>query len=213
MKTLILSDVHGNLPAFSAVLEKERDATNFVFLGDIVNYGPWSNECVTKLFELQPLLAVLGNHDLAFLQGDFQPIQSLAGQFFAHTYPTFKHHESLKKLVEVGSFLDFCVQHTLENRYIYSDTPVSFNQNYMIGHSHYQYLRTEDQHILCNPGSVGQNRKNLAIAQYAIYQSETGNITLHSCPYDVEALLAQMRRSEYPQPCLDYYYSKLNHEL
>ena len=33
MKTLVISDVHGNAEALSAVLEKERDADTTVFLG------------------------------------------------------------------------------------------------------------------------------------------------------------------------------------
>ena len=42
----ILSDIHGNLPALEIVLKKIKNYSKIIFLGDIVNYGPWSNECV-----------------------------------------------------------------------------------------------------------------------------------------------------------------------
>jgi len=49
MKILVMSDVHGNLEALRAVLDKESDADEVIFLGDFVDYGPSPNEVIDTL--------------------------------------------------------------------------------------------------------------------------------------------------------------------
>ncbi len=79
----ILSDVHGNLPAFRAVLDATRDAgvDAIWFLGDLVGYGAHPDECVAlALAECDLVLA--GNHDLAVAGAieltDFSPSATAA---------------------------------------------------------------------------------------------------------------------------------------
>lgn len=61
----ILGDIHGNLEAFKAVLEKlsELEVTHYVCIGDIVGYNANPKECLDMLRELKPLGIVRGNHD------------------------------------------------------------------------------------------------------------------------------------------------------
>jgi len=63
----ILSDIHGNLEALTAVLEdvRNRDIDEVVCVGDVVGYGPDPLEClnVARSFKL----TVLGNHEEAVL--------------------------------------------------------------------------------------------------------------------------------------------------
>ena len=50
MIVTVFGDVHGNLPALEKLFAIETSATDlFVCHGDLVNYGPWSNECVDFL--------------------------------------------------------------------------------------------------------------------------------------------------------------------
>jgi predicted phosphodiesterase len=65
LRILVLSDVHGNLPALEAVLRAAGEVDAIWNLGDTVGYGARPNECVTRLQEVgsDPFLA--GNHDLA----------------------------------------------------------------------------------------------------------------------------------------------------
>jgi predicted phosphodiesterase len=79
----ILSDVHGNLPAFRAVVEAARAAgvDAIWFLGDLVGYGAQPDECVAYArAECDLLLA--GNHDLAVAgtidMSDFSPTAATA---------------------------------------------------------------------------------------------------------------------------------------
>ena len=67
MKILVISDVHGNAEALSAVLEKERDADSTVFLGDTVLSGPQPNETMALLSGISGTL-IQGNHDVEMLQ-------------------------------------------------------------------------------------------------------------------------------------------------
>lgn len=64
MRWAILSDVHGNLEAFQAVigdLQAEK-ADQIAFLGDVVGYGADPNECLSLLRNLTDWV-VAGNHD------------------------------------------------------------------------------------------------------------------------------------------------------
>lgn len=64
MKWAILSDVHGNLEAFRAVIADLRaeGAERIAFLGDAVGYGADPEECLQLLEELAEII-VAGNHD------------------------------------------------------------------------------------------------------------------------------------------------------
>jgi predicted phosphodiesterase len=67
MRVLVVSDIHGNLPALEAVLADARGDYDAVWcLGDTVGYGPWPDECVQRVRDLSSV-AVIGNHDWAAL--------------------------------------------------------------------------------------------------------------------------------------------------
>ena len=63
MKLAIISDIHGNFEALTAVLEDlQRQSVDAVYcLGDIVGYGPDPAECIDVVMTLEA--AILGNHD------------------------------------------------------------------------------------------------------------------------------------------------------
>lgn len=70
MRVLVVSDIHGNLDAFKAVLAVARKEgyDEAVCLGDLVGYGPEPDECVE--LALRTCAAVLaGNHDVAAAGG------------------------------------------------------------------------------------------------------------------------------------------------
>ncbi|MEA2398864.1 MAG: hypothetical protein QOK25_2420 [Thermoleophilaceae bacterium] len=64
----LLSDVHGNLPAFQAVVEDtRREGVDALWcLGDLVGYGAQPDECVALAAECCDLCLV-GNHDLVVI--------------------------------------------------------------------------------------------------------------------------------------------------
>jgi predicted phosphodiesterase len=65
MRYLILSDIHANCEALSAVLAHVRRKRwdKAIVLGDVVGYGANPNQAVDMVRELSPLIAIRGNHD------------------------------------------------------------------------------------------------------------------------------------------------------
>ncbi|MDR0709916.1 MAG: metallophosphatase family protein [Spirochaetaceae bacterium] len=65
MRILVISDIHGNLAAFDAVLNNSRGDWDQVYcLGDMTGYGPDPGECIKKAAECSSVI-LGGNHDLA----------------------------------------------------------------------------------------------------------------------------------------------------
>ena len=64
----LISDVHGNLPAFQAALRaiEEEGVDGIWCLGDLVGYGAQPNECVALAAEAVDL-CLMGNHDLVVI--------------------------------------------------------------------------------------------------------------------------------------------------
>lgn len=69
MPTLILADIHGNLPALEAVLQHPaaKRCGDIVSLGDHVNFGPKSREVHDRLTSLGATM-LLGNHEERLLR-------------------------------------------------------------------------------------------------------------------------------------------------
>jgi predicted phosphodiesterase len=67
--TLILADIHGNLPALEAVLRHPaaQKCGDIVSLGDHVNFGPQSREVHERLTSLGAVM-LLGNHEERLLR-------------------------------------------------------------------------------------------------------------------------------------------------
>lgn len=54
--------------------------------------------------------------------------------------------------------------------------------------------------LFINPGGVGQPRDGDPRASYAIYDEETGTVTLHRVAYDIEATQSRMIKQGLPMP-------------
>jgi serine/threonine protein phosphatase 1 len=92
-RTFILGDIHGRFHALRQVLDRsgfDPDTDLLIILGDIVDFGPNTKECVDLLLSIPNKVVMLGNHDLWFLywattgevkpewlfQGGYQTLQS-----------------------------------------------------------------------------------------------------------------------------------------
>jgi predicted phosphodiesterase len=78
MRYLVFGDVHGNVHALDAVLAagQQRVVDAWLFVGDLVGYGPSPLECIRRMVELQKqgrLAWVLGNHERT-VRGESQRI-------------------------------------------------------------------------------------------------------------------------------------------
>src|SRR5260221_14774469 len=77
MRYLVFGDVHGNLVALDTVLEagRARGAEGYLFVGDLVGYGPNPLECIERLLPLAECGSLawgVGNHEMVG-RGEVEP--------------------------------------------------------------------------------------------------------------------------------------------
>ena len=208
MKIVVFGDVHGNLPALELMVDDAKKVDQYICLGDVVNYGPWSNECVQFIAELGNCIKIKGNHEDYFIDGKCDAKHFLVQEFFSFCYDNFEEKLLLKEYKKASLIEDYLLCHTIEERYIYHDSIINLENNYFIGHSHQQFKIESNGYVLYNPGSVGQNRQFINEINYMIYDTKSNNVDFRSLLYDVDIVIKQMSKMSYPEICLDYYRNK-----
>lgn len=209
MLCLIFSDIHGNLPAFEQVLKKEKQIDQYINIGDVVNYGPWSNECV-ELIETLNCINIKGNHEEYFISGECNVENEIVQAFFKKNYSTFNKVEEIGNYKNKIVFNDFLLTHNLKNKeYVFKDSELEINKNIIIGHSHQQYHRINNNFNLINPGSIGQNRQNIKFSNYIIWDVEKNKFYLKELFVNPNLLINELEIRKYPKICIDYYKNKI----
>ncbi|WP_416357618.1 metallophosphoesterase family protein [Aureimonas phyllosphaerae] len=211
MRVAVFSDVHGNLPALEAfVAATAREVDAYLCLGDVVNYGPWSDDCLELIVSLPNSILLEGNHERLFLGLD--PVAHeipLVRQFYEHASARFERADLIRDLplsTDLGGFT--CI-HTIDGQRVFRDTDIEIDRDYLIGHTHHAFDVRRSGKRIVNCGSLGQNRKELSRASYAVMDLPSGDISLREIDYPWQRLLAEMEARSYAQVCLDYYRSKL----
>jgi diadenosine tetraphosphatase ApaH/serine/threonine PP2A family protein phosphatase len=206
-------DVHGNLPALEAVLgEVETDA---ILVGGDVSSGPFPRETLERLQAYGPRVHFvrgnadrvldfagandselwvrgrywvaerLGEEQLAFLAGlplDLRlDVDGLGPVRFCHGAP--------------GSDEEVITRVTSDDRLRGLLAGVE-ERTVVCGHTHIQFDRVLDEFRVLNAGSVGAPYEGRPGA----YWLELGpEVTFHRTEYDVEAAVAAIRETGYPQ--------------
>ena len=113
MRTLIISDIHSNSHALSAVFaqaEQNEPVDKVMCLGDTVGYGPSPMSCLERLRE-RDAVSILGNHDAAAVgivsTDGFNPIAAEANKWNADqlTGDAHKYLRSLPQQLQDDPFL------------------------------------------------------------------------------------------------------------
>ncbi len=200
MPTLVIADVHGNLPALEAVLAHPaaQQCNEIISLGDHVNFGPQSRQVHDRLTSLGATL-LLGNHEERLLRpadAEFDgynwrlmrwTAQQMQGVdlrlptdlqrgniIFTHGTPGDPYH--LVQPWEVPALLDTLPEGTL----------------LLSGHNHTPWDVTHQGRRAINPGSTGMHE----LAPGSTEQGEPGTapflvldgeeVTLHAARYNVD---------------------------
>jgi len=107
MKHAIISDIHGNYHAFTAVLAdaKAQGADMFLLLGDYTSNYPFGNDVVSAMRKLEPITAIRGNGEGYFTNLHGCDPSELSHEQFKPVYwgyrtLTPKNHEYLAGLPE-----------------------------------------------------------------------------------------------------------------
>lgn len=205
MKIGIISDIHSNYEALSSVVNDSISKVDgYICLGDILGYGPDPNKTIKLLSKLNLIGSVLGNHDIAILNGDYSKFRTEHGIFALNWTAGHLSDTSinfLTKIKQKNIFNDFQfeIYHGGNDdvywQYIFPSTSEDkleriYNKciyNLLfIGHSHLQFSFKYKELNIVNPGSVGQPRNGLPDAQYAIFDTENRNIELCHTSYDIK---------------------------
>jgi putative phosphoesterase len=212
MLIAIISDIHGNLPALENavhICNNKFKVDKFICLGDVVGYGPWSNECVEIIKELKNVTKILGNHEEYFIKKSCSSHNPLTKLFFQYSILNFKYFSEIKTYKKEFILNKIKYTHTIDQRYIYSDTVFNYSQNLVIGHSHEQYKKINDKYWIINPGSIGQNRKNINKIDFAILNSKNFDVKFISQISNIKNLIEEMKARNYPDQCIKYYQNKI----
>lgn len=205
-RVAFISDVHSNLEALDAVLERVGGAEVFC-LGDLVGYGADPNIVIERLRDRQAV-AVLGNHDVAALTGDARMFNPRAAEAIRWTseHLTEGSKEYLRSLPSrVAKELDgvraFFTHGSPDDsllEYVELETHQHLFQRYLaelqvavvgLGHTHRPFVWTGDGGTVFNPGSVGQPRDGDRRASFALAEFNEGrsHVVLMRTEYDVKA--------------------------
>lgn len=118
MRYLVFGDVHANLAALDTVLVagRVRGVETYLFVGDLIGYGPEPLECIERLLPLQEqgsFAWVVGNHELA-VRGDvdLEGYSTEALQTLQWTKAQIEGKAWAKEFLESG-YLTTCVNDSI----------------------------------------------------------------------------------------------------
>ncbi|MFW9942192.1 MAG: metallophosphoesterase family protein [Candidatus Thorarchaeota archaeon] len=212
----IISDIHGNYPALSAVFGDIRNfnISKIYSLGDVAGYYSMINECI-ELLRGNNVINILGNHDYYIIKNERCPRSNSANISLDYQRKMIEA-DNLMWLKQSVSYVKFDTVYMVHggwqdnlDEYMYNipeNYLDSFKEKFFFsGHTHIQKLLTLKDKIYCNPGSVGQPRDGDWRAAYAILNEK--DIKLRRVEYDVVAMVNDMKLKGFDQ----HFYKNLFH--
>jgi putative phosphoesterase len=208
MKIVIVSDIHGNFDALSALPESGDELW---VLGDLVNYGPEPGPVIDDL-RSRARVIVRGNHDHSIgcdedprCSPRFREMAAATGRYTNSVLSFGQKHflRSLPLQVELdrqGTRFYLCHATPSDPLFGYceanSDQWIKEIQDIpagivLAGHTHVPVIRTVANHTLVNPGSIGQPKTGSPEARYAVW--EDGHLELKSYPYPFDAAACKIQ--------------------
>lgn len=222
----VISDIHSNLEALKKVLEdiREQKIDRVYCTGDLVGYGPFPNEVIDLIRQLQ-IPTVMGNYDdgvgnMRFICGcDYknEEEQALGERSIAWTkeHTTEANKDLLRNLpseirLTIGTTRVLLVHGspTRLNEYIYEDTPFdelveliekSDTDVLVCGHTHRPFYKKIKDRYLINAGSVGKPKHGDPMATYIIVRfGKEIEVEIRKVNYDIEAAARAIEESDLP---------------
>ena len=214
MKLGLLSDIHGNCYALKAVLDalKCKDVDTLIITGDFVGYYFWPAE-VFNLLKNWDVVAVCGNHDrmlesaindksyrLKVLKKYGSGLDIALKELDKKTIRWLMHLPNLLRYETKDGDVLLCHGSPWDgDEYVYPDLNDESLNRYaglkarwvVQGHTHYPMHKKIGDISVINPGSVGQPRNRQTGAQWALLDTESGEVT-HFCEqYDLSKVIKE----------------------
>ena len=188
MRVALISDIHGNLVSFKAVLAdiSLQKVNEIIFLGDIANLGPQPHECVQLLKSLG-CPCVIGNHETYLFRPDLGHAYMRGTRWFHDTLTwcrasltpeDYKFLRTFRPMIRVNmgddqTLLCFHGSPRSNTDNIFSTTPHDVMEDMLAGHratvmagghTHVQMMRQYDGYMIVNSGSVGMPFEQMPFA-------------------------------------------------
>jgi putative phosphoesterase len=213
MKIVIISDIHGNFDALSALREEYDELW---VLGDLVNYGPQPAE-VLEFVRAHATHVVRGNHDHS-IGFDEEPRCTPAFQEMADATRKYtasilsaEDKEYLRSLpLRISSTVGKIVCklcHAVPSDPLYTYCPPDSERwveecrgieakLLLVGHTHIQFARRIEDSLVVNPGSLGQPKSGGPPASYAVLKN--GKLGFRSLRYPLDRTIAKINAMPIP---------------
>lgn len=200
MRLLILTDIHGNLPALEAVLASPgaQQCDRVYSLGDHTGFGPQPRQVHERLMALDTVM-LMGNHEERLLHLDDPSLQS-RNWALLHWIGREMQGCSVNLPIETR-FGPLLMTHAVPgnvNRLIFPpDVPAYLaalpeSATHLItGHNHEAWHIESGGRTGINPGSLGMQEGSSGGLAAFLTADVTGSdvqITRHECSYDVNAV-------------------------
>lgn len=214
VKIVIISDIHANLAALSALPEQDFD--QLWCIGDLVDYGPKPHE-VIEWVKSKASITVRGNHDhAAGFSVDPQcapPYRRIAAETLAYTKSVcngddfaFLRSLPVQRELTIDS-TRFYLVHACPTEPLFGYCPQESDRwqeevdaidadVLIVGHTHTPFIRTFGNTTVLNPGSLGQPKTGRPLACYAVW--EDGRLALREYSYPVADTIEQIRTMPVP---------------
>ena len=207
VKIVIISDIHGNLEALSALQGKFDELW---VLGDLVNYGPNPGE-VVDFVKANASVVIRGNHDHAIgfnkdphssspFREMAQAMQEYTSSILTESQKQFLRDLPLTVDRELpGMKVSLCHAVPSDPLFAYCppDSPrwqgeleLAKANILLVGHTHLAFDRQFGERRVVNPGSVGQPKTGTPEACYAVW--DDGKIELRSFEYPFEKTIRKI---------------------
>lgn len=197
----IISDIHGNHVALTAVL-RELDLISvekIICLGDVGGYYCQINECCETL-QAREIFSLMGNHDWYLASGEKCPRSNSVNRCLDYQreiirkenlnwLSALKPQACVQELSIVhGGWNDPLDEYVVPSTEYFSGIRGRF---FASGHTHFPSIWSGGNKLYCNPGSVGQPRDGDPRASYAIW--DDGKFSIHRVQYDFRIIQKEMK--------------------
>lgn len=232
-KITVFGDIHGNLPALTAVFAdmEARGLDSLYCLGDLVGYGVWPNEVITAVRQ-RNIPTIMGNYDqgvghdsddcgCAYKTPEAQALgeRSIA---WSNAHTSADHKAYLRQLaanipLQLGDLKLLLVHGSPRkvNEYLYEDRPEASLERLLAtagvdvlvcGHTHLPYHRVlgSGRHVI-NAGSVGKPKDHDPRACYVTLAANGRDLSVEfiRVPYEVEKAAQAIEATEMPNEFAD----------